>query len=148
MAEARACASVRRDLAGLAPKKIRLHRLAGVIEVDCCGGGKWVEMTFPPDLPTLAAHGGEKVSGAASRPASPLASSGSSRHGRPRVEAIRTVDTSGSSDWAEFANLYQLTRPAALDHDRAKLELKAPRTPRRRQDMESVPSDQSRRDQF
>ena len=27
--------------------------------------------------------------------------------------------------WAEFANLYRLTRPAALDHDRAKTELKA-----------------------
>ena len=27
--------------------------------------------------------------------------------------------------WAEFASLYRLTRPAALDHDRAKTELKA-----------------------
>jgi hypothetical protein len=27
--------------------------------------------------------------------------------------------------WAEFANLYRLTRPAALAHDRAKVELKA-----------------------
>jgi hypothetical protein len=26
--------------------------------------------------------------------------------------------------WAEFANLYRVTRPAALDHDRAKTELK------------------------
>ena len=32
---------------------------------------------------------------------------------------------SGSNAWAEFANLYRLTRPAALDHDRAKSELKA-----------------------
>ena len=32
---------------------------------------------------------------------------------------------SGSNAWAEFANLYRLTRPAALDHDRAKTELKA-----------------------
>jgi hypothetical protein len=44
---------------------------------------------------------------------------------RPRVEAVRTVDMSGSNVWAEFANLYRLTRPAALDHDRAKTELKA-----------------------
>jgi hypothetical protein len=43
----------------------------------------------------------------------------------PRIEAIRTVDMSGSNAWAEFANLYRLTRPAALDHDRAKMELKA-----------------------
>jgi hypothetical protein len=31
---------------------------------------------------------------------------------------------SASNAWAEFANLYRLTRPAALDHDRAKSELK------------------------
>jgi hypothetical protein len=31
---------------------------------------------------------------------------------------------SGSNAWAEFANLYRLTRPAAIDHDRAKSELK------------------------
>ena len=28
---------------------------------------------------------------------------------------------SGSNTWAEFANLYRLTRSAALDHDRAAL---------------------------
>jgi hypothetical protein len=32
---------------------------------------------------------------------------------------------SGSNTWAEFANLYRVTRAAALDHDRAKTELKA-----------------------
>jgi hypothetical protein len=32
---------------------------------------------------------------------------------------------SSSNAWAEFANLYRVTRPAALDHDRAKTELKA-----------------------
>jgi hypothetical protein len=32
---------------------------------------------------------------------------------------------SGSNAWVEFASLYRLTRPAALDHDRAKAELKA-----------------------
>ena len=32
---------------------------------------------------------------------------------------------SGSNAWAEFADLYRLTRSAALDHDRAKTELKA-----------------------
>jgi hypothetical protein len=43
---------------------------------------------------------------------------------RPRVEGVRSVDMSGSNAWAEFANLYRLTRNAALDHDRAKAELK------------------------
>ena len=32
---------------------------------------------------------------------------------------------SDSNAWADFANLYRLTRSAALDHDRAKNELKA-----------------------
>ena len=32
---------------------------------------------------------------------------------------------SASNAWAELANLYRMTRPAALDHDRAKTELKA-----------------------
>jgi hypothetical protein len=32
---------------------------------------------------------------------------------------------SGSNAWAEFANLYRLTRAGATDHDRAKTELKA-----------------------
>ena len=52
-----------------------------------------------------------------SRMASPRTSSASSRRGPGNM--------SGSNAWAEFANLYRLTRPAALDHDRAKTELKA-----------------------
>ena len=44
---------------------------------------------------------------------------------RPRIEAVRTVDMSGSNAWAEFANLMRQTRTAALDHERAKTELKA-----------------------
>ena len=32
---------------------------------------------------------------------------------------------SGSNTWAQFASLYRLTRAAALEHDRAKTELKA-----------------------
>ena len=32
---------------------------------------------------------------------------------------------SGSNAWAEFASLYPQTRTAALDHERAKTELKA-----------------------
>src|SRR5262252_7524268 len=89
------------------------------------GGGKWVEMTIPADplyqhlLLTAerkfwrCVQGGEPPRLFSIEPP------------RPRVEAVRTVDMSGSNAWAEFANLYRLTRPAALDHDRAKTELKA-----------------------
>ena len=44
---------------------------------------------------------------------------------KPRLQAVRIVDMSSSNTWAEFANLYRVTRAAALDHDRAKTELKA-----------------------
>ena len=44
---------------------------------------------------------------------------------RPRIEAIRIVDMSGSNSWAEFAALFRNTRSAFLDHERAKSELKA-----------------------
>jgi hypothetical protein len=44
---------------------------------------------------------------------------------RPRLEAVRSVGMSGSNAWTEFANLYRVTRAAAMEHDRAKAELKA-----------------------
>jgi predicted phage-related endonuclease len=89
------------------------------------GGGKWVEMTIPAD--PLYQH----LLLTAERKFWRCVESGDPPHvfgiepPRPRIEAIRTVDMSGSNAWAEFANLYRLTRPAALDHDRAKTELKA-----------------------
>jgi len=89
------------------------------------GGGKWVEMTIPAD--PLYQH----LLLTAERKFWRCVQSGEPPHlfgiepPRPRIEAVRTVDMSGSNAWAEFANLYRLTRPAALDHDRAKVELKA-----------------------
>jgi predicted phage-related endonuclease len=89
------------------------------------GGGKWVEMTIPAD--PLYQH----LLLTAERKFWRCVESGEPPRlfgiepPRPRVEAVRTVDMSGSNAWAEFANLYRLTRPAALDHDRAKAELKA-----------------------
>ena len=43
---------------------------------------------------------------------------------RPRLDAVRIVDMSSSNSWAEFAALFRSTRPAFLDHERAKGELK------------------------
>ena len=89
------------------------------------GGGKWVEMTIPAD--PLYQH----LLLTAERKFWRCVETGESPHlfnaepPRPRIEAVRAVDMSGSNAWAEFANLYRLTRPAALDHDRAKTELKA-----------------------
>jgi predicted phage-related endonuclease len=89
------------------------------------GGGKWVEMTIPAD--PLYQH----LLLTAERKFWRCVESGVMPHlfsievPRPRVEAVRTIDMSGSNAWAEFANLYLQTRNAALDHDRAKTELKA-----------------------
>ena len=43
---------------------------------------------------------------------------------KPRIEAVRIVDMSASSSWAEFAGLFRSTRQAFLDHERSKAELK------------------------
>ena len=89
------------------------------------GGGKWVEMTIPVD--PLYQHlllTAERKFWRCVQSGEPPRLFGIEPP-RPRIEAVRSVDMSGSNAWAEFANLYRLTRPAALDHDRAKSELKA-----------------------
>jgi predicted phage-related endonuclease len=89
------------------------------------GGGKWVEMTIPAD--PLYQH----LLLTAERKFWRCVQNGESPRlfgiepPRQKIEAVRTVDMSTSNTWAKFANLYQLTRSAALDHDRAKIELKA-----------------------
>src|SRR3984885_8710958 len=88
------------------------------------GGGKWVEMTIPAD--PLYQH----LLLTAERKFWRCVETGETPHlfgvepPRPRIEAVRTVDMSVSNTWAEFAGLYRRTRSAALDHDRAKAELK------------------------
>jgi ERF superfamily len=89
------------------------------------GGGKWVEATIPADalyqhfLITAERRFWRCVqTGETPRP-----------YGieppRPRVEAVRVVDMSGSNSGVEFAGLFCATRSAFLDHERAKSELKA-----------------------
>jgi predicted phage-related endonuclease len=43
---------------------------------------------------------------------------------KPRIEAVRVVDMSASNAWAEFAAIFARTRPAYLEHEQAKAELK------------------------
>jgi predicted phage-related endonuclease len=43
---------------------------------------------------------------------------------RPRLEAIRIVDMSASNSWAEFATSFRRTRPAFVEHEAAKADLK------------------------
>ena len=44
---------------------------------------------------------------------------------KPRIEAVRIVDMSSSNAWAEFAAIFSQTRPAYLEHEQAKAELKS-----------------------
>ena len=88
------------------------------------GGGKWVEMTVQAD--PLYQHlllTAEKkfwravVSGEQPRlfGVEPP---------KPRLEAVRIVDMSGSNSWAEFAATFRRTRPAFQEHEAAKADLK------------------------
>lgn len=43
---------------------------------------------------------------------------------RPRIEAVRSVDMTGSNAWAEFAGIYFRTRVPFFEHEAAKAELK------------------------
>jgi len=89
------------------------------------GGGKWVEITIPAD--PLYQHlllTSERKFWRCVETGEPPRLSGIEPP-KPRLQAVRIVDMSGSNAWAEFANLYRVTRSAALDHDRAKTELKA-----------------------
>ena len=88
------------------------------------GGGKWVEITIHADL--LYQHfllTAERrfwtcvQTGETPRPFGV-------EPPQPRIEAVRIVDMSGSNSWAEFAGLFRATRPAFLEHERAKAELK------------------------
>jgi predicted phage-related endonuclease len=44
---------------------------------------------------------------------------------KPRIEAVRVVDMSGSNSWVEFAGLFRSTRQAFLEHEHSKAQLKA-----------------------
>src|SRR5438270_12827082 len=43
---------------------------------------------------------------------------------RPRLQAVRIVDMSGSNSWAEFATTFRRTRSAFIEHEAAKADLK------------------------
>ena len=43
---------------------------------------------------------------------------------KPRIQAVRIVDMSGSNAWAAFAGIFARTQAAYLEHEQAKTELK------------------------
>jgi predicted phage-related endonuclease len=89
------------------------------------GGGKWVEITVAAD--SLYQH----LLLTAEKKFWRCVESGEpprlffAEPPRPRIEAIRVVDMSSSNAWAEFAAVFRQTRPACLQHENAKVELKS-----------------------
>jgi predicted phage-related endonuclease len=88
------------------------------------GGGKWVEITTHAD--PLYQH----LIVTAERKFWRCVESGESPRlfgvepPKPRLEAVRIVDMSASNAWAEFAAAFVRTRPAHLEHEHARTELK------------------------
>src|SRR6267154_2785757 len=88
------------------------------------GGGKWVEMAISADpVYQTAMMYAERAFWRAVSSGEPP----SLFHAEPpraRIEAVKIVDMSVSNAWADLAALFRNTRPAFLDHERSKAELK------------------------
>ena len=89
------------------------------------GGGKWVEIAISADpvYQTAMMYAERAFWRAVSSGEPPRLF-----HAEPpraRIEAVRIVDMSTSNAWAEFAALFRSTRPAFLEHERSKAELKS-----------------------
>ena len=88
------------------------------------GGGKWLELTINAD--PLYQHlllTAEKRFWRCVMTAEPPCLFGIEPP-RPRLEAVRNVDMSGSNSWAELANTFRCTRLAHQSHEEAKAALK------------------------
>jgi predicted phage-related endonuclease len=88
------------------------------------GGGKWVEMTIfaDPLYQHLLITAEKKFWRCVQNGDTPRLFG--IEPPRPRLEAVRTVDMSGSNSWAEFAATFRRTRPAYQEHEGAKASLK------------------------
>jgi predicted phage-related endonuclease len=89
------------------------------------GGGKWVQITIPAD--SLYQHlliTAERKFWRCVQSGEPPRLFGVEPP-RPRIEAVRIVDMSGSNSWAELASVFRTTRSAFLEHERSKAELKS-----------------------
>src|SRR6185369_12787285 len=89
------------------------------------GGGKWVEITTHAD--PLYQHlvvTAERKFWRCVETGEPPCLFGVEPP-KPRIEAIRIVDMSGSNVWAELAGIFARTRAAHLEHEQAKTELKS-----------------------
>src|SRR5438477_7123198 len=88
------------------------------------GGGKWVELTLHADplYQHLLLTAEKKFWRCVMDGAEPRLFG--IEPPRPRLAAVRIVDMSASNSWAELAGTFRRTRPAFLEHEDAKTELK------------------------
>jgi hypothetical protein len=88
------------------------------------GGGKWVEITTHADplYQHLIITAERKFWRCVERGEPPCLFG--IEPPKPRIQAVRIVDMSCSNAWAEFAHIFSRTRPAHLEHEQAKAELK------------------------
>jgi predicted phage-related endonuclease len=88
------------------------------------GGGKWVELTLHADplYQHLLLTAEKKFWRCVMDGAEPRLFG--IEPPRPRLQAVRIVDMSASNSWAELAGTFRRTRPAFLEHEDAKAELK------------------------
>src|ERR1700693_2599072 len=88
------------------------------------GGGKWIELSIEADpiYQTILIAAEQAFWGAVKTGETPALFD--CEPPKPRIEAVRVVDTDPSNSWAEFAGLFCQTRDAHADHERAKSELK------------------------
>jgi predicted phage-related endonuclease len=88
------------------------------------GGGKWVELTIHTDplYQHLLLTAEKKFWRCVTTGEEPRLFG--VEPPRPRLEAVRIVDMSASNSWAEFATSFRRTRPAFIEHEAAKADLK------------------------
>jgi predicted phage-related endonuclease len=88
------------------------------------GGGKWLEMTISADplYQHLLLTAEKKFWRCVENGEAPRLFG--VEPPKPRIEAVRIADMSSSNSWAEFSSIFCQTRPAFLQHENAKAELK------------------------
>jgi predicted phage-related endonuclease len=88
------------------------------------GGGKWVELTIHADplYQHLLLTAEKKFWRCVTNGEEPRLFG--VEPPRPRLAAVRIVDMSASNSWAEFAATFRRTRPAFVEHEAAKVDLK------------------------
>jgi predicted phage-related endonuclease len=116
-------AAVEKHMAQLQHNMWVTHLKTAVLSI-LTGGGKWIEITVPIDplYLSILVSAEKKFWRCVQSGEVPLLVN--AEPPRARIDAVRIVDMSSSNSWAELAAVFRRTRPAFLDHERAKTELK------------------------